>query len=133
MSRAQVRRQWRAHFRGGGLSRPTPQAAPDAREHGTATHLARTATPAPSGLWIQINHLELRGVGRVDEGQVAAALRSELKTLIATKGTPSGWGGDRIVDRVDAAPAAAATRVTADWLGVQVGRTIYHLRSAERR
>jgi len=133
VSRAQIRQQWRAHFRSGSLARPRAHVAPCARERGTATHVVRKATPAPSGLWVRIDHLELRGAGRVDDGQVAAALRSELQTLIATKGAPAGWGTDRIVDRVDAVPAAAATRVTAEWLGVQVGRAIYQLRSVERR
>jgi len=84
-------------------------------------------------LWIRINHLELRGVGPLDEEQVVTALQSELRTLIAAKGAPRGWRGDQNLDRVDAAPAPGATRVTAKWLGSQVGRAIYNVRSTERR
>jgi len=72
-------------------------------------------------------------VGRLDEEQVSAALQSELKLLIAAKGAPRDWGRDQSLERVEAARPSGATRVSAQWLGTQLGRAIYNLRGTERR
>jgi hypothetical protein len=134
MSRAHARQQWRARFRGENAVQSIARATPmGSRRPGAVPGLKEQAKTAACGLRIRIEELELRGVGPIDERQVAAALHAELKTLIAANGVPRSWERDLILERAGAAPPAAATRVSAKWVGSQVGRTIYNLRSRERR
>ncbi len=138
MNRAHTRHEWRAHFRGESAARPkgpNAQTSFDATEPVVPGNLARGAardtTRSSSGLWIQIDHLELRGVGRVDEQHVVAALQSELKRLIAANGAPRGWGHGQVLERVQA--AARPSTLTAKSLGAQLARTIYNLKGPARR
>jgi hypothetical protein len=132
MNRAETRREWRAHFRKQSPAQPRAQAtAASTRRHGPAAS-GNVEARAACGLRIRIDELELHGVGRIDEGQVAAGLRSELAALIGARGVPRAWGRAQFLERADAGPIGQTQRVSAHWLGEQVGRTIYNLRSAER-
>lgn len=135
MSRAQIRKQWRSHFR---CVNPRQSVA----AHDPGSMLRRPPGPSStvagrplelSTLRIHVEQLELRGVGRIDEQRVAATLQSELRDLLATRGVPSCWGRNQVLDHAEAGPSSGAVRVNASWLGVQLARTIYNLRRPARQ
>ena len=131
MNRAQIRQNWRAHFRGARSGALVRGEATVPREHGLSA--PRTARARQSfTLRIQIEELELRGFGHVDKRNVAATLEGDLRGLIGARGIPADWGQSRFLDGAEALPPSRGPRVNASWLGAQLARTIYDLRNSRR-
>lgn len=132
VSRAQVRQQWRARFRGeSGVPRNAKLAA-NRNYRGTTPGEADAGVP-PLSLSIHVRHLDCHGIGQLNEEQIIGAMRTELQTLIAAQGAPSGWAHDRSIRNLRAGAEPGSARVTADFLGARVARAIYGLRGTEVR
>jgi hypothetical protein len=128
VNRALIRQNWRTHFRSASSGALVRGEATVPTEHGLSTTRARQSFT----LRIQIEELELRGVGHVDRHNVAATLEDDLRGLIGAKGIPADWGQSRFLDCAEALPPSRGPRVNASWLGAQLARTIYELRNSRR-
>lgn len=134
MSRAQTRREWRSRLRGES-ARP-----PVLSEHRETGLLARHVSRPPhihrrafSHVYVQIEELALKGLQRTDVDRIAAALGSELRGILMTKGLPQSWTSSWSYELGETTSARLTSRASAQWIGSQAALAIYRLGGAGKR
>lgn len=74
---------------------------------------------------LRIEELVLHGFPPGERYRIAAALQSELQTLLAERGLPPAISNGGVIDRVDAGSVTIDPKASSRSIGRQVARSVY--------